>query len=293
MSTTPTAPAAALETVNREDPHFKAVVEPPTGWSFPSFRELWAYRDLIYFLGRRDVAARYKQTAIGALWALIQPMGLAAAFTVFLGILAGRPEFNGVPYPVFALAGMTIWLFLSTAVARGAGSTTDNTELIKNVFFPRLILPLAAVVSPLVDFVVAFAVLIVFMLFFGIVPAPTVVLVPLILALAFVTALAIGLWLSALAVKWRDVQHLVPFATLILLFISPVMYPLSEVPEAVRPIYAINPLTGVLEGFRWCLIPGTDPPGLLLLIPVFTSAVLLVSGLLYFHHREREFADDI
>ena len=287
------AESAEIEKREHADPHALAVIEPARGWSFPSFRELWAYRDLMYFLTRRDIAARYKQTAVGALWALIQPLGLALAFTVFLGVLAGRPKFDGVEFPVFALTGMTLWLFLSSAVARGASSTLDNSALIENVFFPRLIIPLAAAIAPVVDFAVAFVVLVVVMLAFGVEPSAAIVFTPLIVVLGFVTAIGLVLWLSALTVKYHDVQHLVPFMTLMLVFISPVVYPLSEVPEGLQPIYALNPMTAVLEGFRWCMLPNAEPPGLLLLIPVATSALLLLTGLLYFHRREREFADVI
>lgn len=267
--------------------------EAVAGWGFPSFSELWAYRDLVYFLARRDVAARYKQTAVGALWALLQPLGLALAFTVFLGIVAGRPSFEDVPYPVFAFTGMTIWLFLANAVNRGGTSTREGAPLIGKVFFPRLALPLSAVIPPLIDFVVSFSVLIVWMLAFGVEPSVRVVLTPLILVLAFVNAFGLAVWLSATAVKYHDVEQLIPFMTLILLFMTPVVYPLSQVPDAAQPLYALNPLVGVLEGFRWAVLPDTPAPGLLLLIPVTTAVLLAITGLLYFHRREREFADII
>ena len=268
-------------------------ITPAKGFSFPSLREIWGHRDLVYVLVRRDVAIRYKQTVIGAFWAILQPLLLAAVFTIFFGILAKVPSEAGVPYPVFAVSGMVMWLFFSAAMTGASQSTMANKELISKVYFPRVIIPLAAVVSPAVDFALGLVVVVVVMLLYGLTPEIQALLLPLLVLFALLTALGIGLWLSALHVKYHDIQHVIPFLVLVGLFITPIVYPFELVPEAVRPLYAINPMVGVLETYRWMLFSESPWPGAVMAIPVITSAVLLVTGALYFQRAERGFADVI
>lgn len=269
------------------------VIEPAKGFSFPSLREIWAHRDLVYVLVRRDVSIRYKQTAIGAFWAILQPLLLAAVFTIFFGILAKVPSEAGVPYPVFAVSGMVMWLFFSAAMTSASQSTLANKELISKVYFPRVIIPLAAVVSPAVDFALGFVVVVAVMLAYGLTPEIQVLLLPLLALLALSTALGIGLWLSALHVKYHDIHHVIPFLVLVGLFITPIVYPFELVPESVRPLYAVNPMVGVLETYRWMLFSESPWPGVVMVIPLITSIVLLVTGALYFQRAERGFADVI
>lgn len=267
------------------------VIEPPRGWRLPDLREVWEYRDLVYFLARRDISVRYRQTVVGAAWALIQPLAFATVFSLFLTLI-GRVPTDGVPYPVFALTGMSVWLFFSSSLSLTATSTVLSASLITKVYFPRLVIPLAAIVPPVVDFLVALVVLFGAMAVYGVAPSLNVVLLPAIFALAALTALGAGLWLSALAVRFRDVQQVVPFALQVGLFVSPVLYQLSLVPDRFQALYALNPLVGVLEGFRWALL-GTSPPGALLLIPLAASLLLTVGGLLFFSRAETRFADEL
>jgi lipopolysaccharide transport system permease protein len=246
------------------------VIEPARGWQAPNLRELWDYRDLAFFLVKRDVSIRYRQTLIGTVWAILQPLLLAVVFSVFLGHYAKVPSGANVPYPVFALTGMAMWLYFSQAMQFASDSTVNSRELIGKVWFPRMIIPLAAVLPPAIDFVPAF-----------------------IVALIVQLALGAGLWLSALNVRYRDVRLVVPFLIMIGLFVTPIVYPFDTVPDSVQPIYALNPLVGVLEAYRWMLFPDAQWPGALLLIPLATAAILLVSGAWYFTRAERDFADVI
>jgi lipopolysaccharide transport system permease protein len=275
------------------EPPVVSVIEPARGWSFPDLRELWGHRELAYSLARRDIAVRYKQTAIGALWAVAQPLALAGVFSVFLGLLAKVPSSTGLPYPIFALTGMTMWLFFAFAVTNISESTLSNQELISKVYFPRLLLPIAAATPAAVDFCVALVVLLIVASAYGIVPSVHLLLLPAIFALAVATAFGVGLWLSAVIVRYRDVRLLVPFMITVLLFMTPVVYPLSLVPEQLQPLYAVNPMVGVLEGFRWCILPGVSFPGWLLLIPTGVSLLLGATGVAYFHKAEQSFADVI
>ena len=268
------------------------VSEPPGRWALPSLREVWRYRDLVYLLGRRDIAVRYKQTALGAAWALLQPLILAGVFSVFLGVLVDVPS-DGVPYPVFALAGMTIWLFFVEAVTKAADSAVAGAQLITKVYFPRLVIPLAAAVRPAVDLAVAIVVLLVVAIAYGLEPGLPLFALPGMLALAAATALGAGLILSAAAVRFRDVAVLVPIAIQVLMFTTPVVYPLSLVPDDLQPLYALNPLVGVVEGFRWAVVPGIEFPGAVLAVSAGAAVLLLAAGLLYFARAERTFADVI
>jgi lipopolysaccharide transport system permease protein len=268
------------------------VIEPPRGWELPDPREVVRSTDLIYFLAKRDISVRYKQTAIGVAWAVLQPLLLAGIFALFLGQLADVPS-DGVPYALFALAGMTIWLFVSSATARCSESTIASADLISKVYFPRIAIPLAAVAAPVMDFIAAFVVLIVILVVVGEPPDAAVLLAPAVFALALAITLGIGLWLSALAVRYRDVSVLVPFLIQVMLFITPILYPLSLVPDAYQAVYALNPLVGVLEAFRWTVLNEASAPGLPLAISAVTGLLLLVSGLLFFMRAQRRFADVI
>jgi lipopolysaccharide transport system permease protein len=269
------------------------VVEPATGWRFPDLRQVWEHRDLLYLMVRRDISVRYRQSAIGAAWAMLQPLLLAVVFSLFLGYYADVPSAPGIPYPVYAVSGMVMWLFISGALGGVSSSTIASSTLISRVYFPRLIIPLAAVIPHLVDFAIAFVVVIGAMLVYGTAPSPLVVLLPVVTLVALTTVVGMGLWLSALHVRYRDVSQAVPFAILLGFFISPIMYPVTLIPAAVEPFYALNPAVGVLEGYRWTLFSGYDFPGAVLLIPLAASIVLLISGLIYFERMERSFADVI
>jgi lipopolysaccharide transport system permease protein len=269
------------------------VIEPARGLGFPDLRELWEHRDLTYFLVRRDLAIRYKQSIVGVLWAVLQPVLLAAVFSVFLGVLAKVPSESGVPYPVFALSGLVMWIYFATAVSRAADSTVASSDLISKVYFPRAVIPVAAVLAPTVDFLFAFVVLIGALLVYGIPLQSELLLVPLLVPVALGIALGAGLWLSALHVKYRDVNILVPFLVQVGLFITPVIYSFDLVPDNLKPLYAINPLVGLLETFRWMLFPETGFPGAIMLIPLAAGIILLVSGALYFRRSEQSFADVI
>ena len=269
------------------------VVEPASGWRFPDLREIWEHRDLLVMFVRRDLSVRYRQSVVGIAWVIMQPLLLAVVFSVFLGKYANVPSAPGIPYPVYAVSGMVMWLFISGALSASSDSTVGSSGLISRVYFPRLVIPLAAVIPSLVDFSVAFAVVIVAMLIYGTAPSVLIVLLPVVILVALTTVLGLGLWLSALHVRYRDVSQAVPFALLLGFFITPIMYPVTLIPAAIKPFYSLNPVVGILEGYRWTLFSGYDFPGLVLLVPVVASVVLLVTGLLYFERMETSFADVI
>ncbi len=265
-------------------------IRPSRGWSMPDLRELWRYRELLYFLVWRDVKVRYKQTALGAAWAVIQPFATMVVFSLFFGRLARVPS-DGVPYPVFAYAALVPWTFFANGLTLSTQSLVQSQNLLRKVYFPRLAIPSAAVLSGLVDFALAFAVLLGMMAYFGIVPGARVVWLPPLLLLALATSLGVGLWLSALNVRYRDVGHVVPFIVQFWLFATPVAYPSSLLGEPWRTVYGLNPMVGVVEGFRWALLGTDTAPGGALLASVLAAAALLVSGALYFRRMERSFAD--
>jgi lipopolysaccharide transport system permease protein len=267
------------------------VIEPPGRASWPDWRGVWARRELIYLLGRRDVTIRYKQSAVGALWAVVQPLSLAAVFSIFFGVLAHIDTGTDVPYPVFAILGMVTWLFFTAAISKVSMSMTSSSTLVSKVYFPRLVIPLASTLAPVIDFVIGFVVALIVTLAYGVVPSVQVVLVPLLVPIVLLVVLAFGLWLAALNVKYRDINNLVPFVVLIGLFITPIIYPFSHVPEAYQPLYGLNPMVGVMELMRWMVLPGFDFPAWLLGITFVESIVLLATGLLYFARAERSFAD--
>jgi lipopolysaccharide transport system permease protein len=266
------------------------IIRPSSGWRSLDLRELWQYRELLYFLVWRDVKVRYKQTALGASWAVLQPFLTMVVFSVFFGRLAGVPS-DGVPYPLFAFAALVPWTFFATGLTQAANSLVGSQELIKKVYFPRLAIPTAAVLASGVDFFIAFAVLLVMMAFYGYVPTIGVILLPALLALALVTALGAGLWLSALNVQYRDVRLTVPFLVQIWLFATPIAYPSSMLDGAWRTLYALNPMVGVVEGFRWALLGTEISPGPLIAVSAVAALCLLAGGALYFRRMENTFAD--
>ena len=266
------------------------VIEPARGWIALNLRALWEYRELLYFLIWRDVKVRYKQTVLGAAWAIIQPLVTMVIFSVVFGQLARLPS-DGLPYPIFAYTALLPWTFFASALGKSGTSLVSSAHLISKVYFPRLIIPISAAVGGAVDFAIAFVILLGMMAFYGIFPTAAVLTLPLFLLLALATALGVGLWLSALNVRYRDVGYLIPFLVQVWLYASPVAYSSSLIPERWRPLYGLNPMAGVVEGFRWALL-GTDwQPGPLIAVSVGAVVVILLSGALYFRRMEETFAD--
>lgn len=265
-------------------------IRPASSWSSIGLKELWEYRELLYFLVWRDVKVRYKQTALGAAWAIIQPVMMMVVFSLFFGYLAKVPS-DGIPYPIFTFCALLPWQLFAHALTESSNSLVANERLITKVYFPRLIVPIAAVLGGLVDFAVAFVILLVMMVYYGIVPTWAIVTLPGFILLAVMTALGVGLWLSALNVQYRDVRYTIGFLIQFWLFATPVAYSSSIVPESWRPLYGLNPMAGVVEGFRWALLGKSEPPGALLAVSVTVVILLLVGGLYYFRRMEQEFAD--
>lgn len=266
------------------------VIEPRRGLLHLDLGALWQYRELLYFLIWRDVKIRYKQTAIGVAWAVLQPLLTMVLFALVFGRFAGVPS-DGVPYPVFAYAALLPWYYFAQAVTESGRSLVGDAHLIRKVYFPRLVIPLAAVVRPLVDFALSFLVLLGLLVWFGIRPGWGVAALPVFVLLAMLTALAAGLWLSALNVRYRDVGHTIPFLVQIWLFASPVAYPLGLVPEAWRFLYSLNPMVGVIEGFRWALLGKGSPDLQAMAASSVAVLVVLFGGLVHFRLLERTFAD--
>ena len=269
---------------------FHIHIEPSRGWVSLKLRELWAYRELLYFLIWRDVKVRYKQTALGAAWAIIQPFFTMVVFSLFFGKLAKLPS-DGIPYPIFAYAALVPWTFFANGLNQSANSMVNSANLIQKVYFPRLVIPISAILAGVVDFGLAFLVLLGMMLYYGIYPTGAVVWLPLFLLLALVTALGAGLWLTALNVKYRDVRYVVPFLVQFWMFASPVAYSSKMLDEPWRTLYGLNPMVGVLDGFRWALLGIAQAPGLMLYVSAFASLAILVSGAFYFRRMEKTFAD--
>jgi lipopolysaccharide transport system permease protein len=254
--------------------------------------DLWEYRELLYFLTWRDVKLRYKQTALGAVWAILQPVLTMVVFSLFFGRMAKIPA-DGMPYPLFAIAALVPWTFFANGLAQSSSSLVTNAHLIKKVYFPRLAVPIASVMSGLVDFAVAFLVLLGMMAYFGYAPSVRIVFLPLFLLLALTTALGVGLWLAALNVAFRDIKYVVPFATQLWLFVTPIAYPSSLLPPHWRLVYSLNPMAGVVEGFRWALLGAKTSPGAGIAVSSVAAFLVLVGGALFFRRAERTFADVI
>ena len=253
-------------------------------------RDVWAYRELLYFLAWKDLKLRYKQTVLGAGWALLQPFATMVVFTVFFGRLGGLPS-DGLPYPVFTYAALLPWMLFAYVLTQSSQSIVVHQDLVTKVYFPRLLIVLAPLGVGLVDFGIAFTLLLAMMLWYGLPPGPAVLAVPLFVALAAMAAVAVGLWLAAANVRYRDVRHALPFFTSLWLLASPVAYPASLVPEHWRWLYGLNPMAGAIEGFRWALLGGRGVPLALVAASSTVTVILLVGGLAYFARVERTFAD--
>ncbi len=270
---------------------FTTLIEPTRGWAPLKLGQLWRYRELLYFLAWRDIKVRYKQTALGATWAIIQPVMTMVIFTVVFSRIAKVPS-EGVPYPVFAFCGLVPWTFFAYALTQASNSLVGSANLISKVYFPRLVVPIAASLAGLLDFGIAFMVLLVLMLFFHVLPAVAIVTLPFFVLLALAAALAVGIWLSALNVQYRDVRYTVPFLTQIWLYATPIAYSASGVHNtALHALFALNPMTGVVEGFRWALLGTRELDALSLSISTGITVVALVGGLFYFRRMEQRFAD--
>jgi lipopolysaccharide transport system permease protein len=265
-------------------------IERSRGWFSLDLRELWAYRELLYFLVWRDVKVRYKQTALGMAWAILQPFITMVVFTLVFKKVADLPS-DGLPYPIFVYTALLPWNLFAGAVTRSSASVVGQSNLISKVYFPRLIVPIAATVSGTIDFAVAFVILVGMMIWFGVSPTWGVLALPLFVLVALIAAVAIGLWLSASNVRYRDVGYITPFLIQLGIFVSPVAYPASMVPEQWRLLYSLNPMAGVIEGFRWALLGKDHPDFIAMTISAVIVAVLLFGGVLYFKRVERTFAD--
>ena len=265
------------------------VIRPSDGWISIGLKELWEYRELAYTFAMRDIRVRYKQTALGAAWAVIQPLMMMVVFTMFFGRLAKIPS-EGLPYPLFSYSALLPWTLFSEGITRSTNSMITNANIMTKVYFPRLIMPISGVISPLIDFIIAFVILIGMMFYYGFVPTINILWLPLFILLALMTSLGVGLWLSAFNVQYRDFQYTLPFIIQLWLFASPVVYPSNLLPEPYRLVYGLNPMVGVIEGFRWALL-GTNPPSALVAVSAVIVMALLISGAYYFKRMEKTFAD--
>ena len=267
-------------------------IEPPSGWAALELRELWLYRELLFFLAWRDIKLRYKQTALGAAWAILQPLLTMVIFSVIFGQLAKLPS-DGIPYPIFTYAALLPWQLFSFALTNSSNSLINSQNLISKVYFPRLIIPLASTLAGLMDFAIAFLVLLGLMAYYHITPTMAILYLPLFLILALLSALAVGVWLSALSVEYRDVRYIVPFLTQFWMYATPIAYASSLIPENWRLLYGVNPMTGVVEGFRWALLGIQTSGGSMILVSAAVVVVMFISGLYYFRRMENNFADVI
>ena len=267
-------------------------IEPSKGWVPLKLTELWEYRELLYFLIWRDLKVRYKQSVLGATWAIIQPFFTMVVFSLFFGKLAKMPS-DGIPYPIFSYAALVPWSFFANGLNQASNSLVGNSNLIQKIYFPRMSMPIASVSGGFVDFILAFIMLIGMIFYYGMVPTINVIWLPFFLMLAFITSLGASLWLSAMYVQFRDVRHIIPFLTQIWLFATPIAYPSSLLPEPWRTLYGINPMVGVVEGFRWALLGANTAPGPIIIVSSFTAMGLLISGAFYFRRMEKTFADVI
>ena len=266
------------------------VIEPSRGWVALKLGELWEYRELLYFLTWREIKVRYKQTALGAAWAIIQPLFTMLIFSLFFGRLAKVPS-DRIPYPLFCMAGLVPWTFFANGLAQSSNSLVTSSNLISKVYFPRLTIPLSAVLSGAVDFAISFVLLVGMMAFYHHAPPLRCVYLPLFFVLAFVTALGVGLWMSALNVEYRDVRYTIPFLTQFWMFATPIAYPSSLLHEPWRAVYGLNPMAGVVEGFRWALLGTNAAPGPMIAASSLAAVLILVGGAFYFRRMEKTFAD--
>ena len=275
---------------NEQPPSNVTEITPASGWAPLKLRELWTHRELLYFLTWREIKVRYKQTALGVAWAILQPLFTMLIFTIFFGKLAKMPS-DGIPYSVFALTALTPWTFFANGLTTSSNSLVSNANLITKVYFPRLAIPIAAVFSGAIDFLLSFALLMMYVLYRGYWPTWKILWLPGFALLAVVTSLGVGLWLSALNVEYRDVRYTVPFLTQVWLFSTPIVYPSSLMHEPWRTVYGLNPMVGVVEGFRWAILGSGRPPDAMFFVSCLAAAALLASGAFYFRRMEKGFAD--
>jgi len=276
----------------RDNLAIDTTIIPPSGWFDPKLGEVWDYRELLYFLVWRDLKVRYKQTAIGAAWAILQPFLTMIVFSLFFGALAHVPS-NGLPYPIFYFSALLPWMYFAGALQNASNTMVEHQRVITKVYFPRLLLPMAAVVSGMVDLAIGFVVFLAMMLYYGISPGRAILLLPVFVLLAVLTALGVGLWLSALNAIYRDVRYVLPFLVQFWMFASPVAYPSSLVPDRWRWLYGLNPMAGVIEGFRWALTGREAPPSLLLAASFVAVLVVGAGGVAFFQKMEGTIADVI
>jgi lipopolysaccharide transport system permease protein len=265
-------------------------IEPSRGWVHLGLGELWHHRELLYFLTWREIKVRYKQTALGVAWAVLQPLFAMLIFSLFFGRLGKLPS-DGIPYPLFVFGGLVPWTFFSNALTNSSNSLVNSAHLISKIYFPRLALPISSILSGLVDLALSFGLLLVIMAYYRVMPTVNVIWLPPLVLLASVTALGVGLWLSALNVEFRDIKHTVPFLAQMWMFATPIAYPSSLLPERWRTLYALNPMVGVVEGFRWALLGTGLRPGRIMLASSAAAVIILVTGAFYFRRMERTFAD--
>ena len=286
----PTEPltAVALGPDKERTPGF--TIRPSRGWVALGLKELWHYRELLFFLTWRDIKVRYKQTALGAAWAILQPLFSMVVFTIFFGRLAKVPS-DGIPYPLFSYAALLPWQLFAYGLTESSNSVVANERLITKVYFPRLVIPIASVLAGLVDFAVAFTLVVGLMVYYEVRPGWGVVMLPFFVLFATATALGVGLWFSALNVKYRDVRYTVGFIVQLWMLASPVAYSTTLVPARWRILYGLNPMAGVIEGFRWALLGKTPAPGAMSMVSALTVAIILISGLYYYRRVEKTFAD--
>ncbi len=265
-------------------------LRPSRGWSRLNLRDLWRYRELVYFLTWRDIKVRYKQTVLGAAWAVIQPLVNMVVLSIIFGNFANMPT-DGIPRPLFTYSALLPWGLFSKALSDASRSMLSNRSMITKVYFPRLIIPIASVLGGLADFAIQFVILLGMMLYYQYYPTAAIITLPFFILLALVTALGVGLWFSALNVLYRDVGYIMPFLTQLWLLVTPVAYSISVVPEELRWLYALNPMVGVVEGFRWALLGSVAPPSPMIFVSTVIAVVILISGMFYFRRMERTFAD--
>jgi lipopolysaccharide transport system permease protein len=280
----------AQTSITPKPPEEVIYLRPTRGWTSLNLRDLWLYRELIYFLTWRDVKVRYKQTVLGAGWAVLQPLVNMVILSVIFGGFA-KMDTEGIPRPIFTFTALLPWGLFAKALGDAGRSMLANRNMITKVYFPRLIIPLASVTGGLVDFAIQFIILIGMMIYFHYPPTPAVWTLPFFLLLALVTALGFGLWISALNVIYRDVGYILPFLTQLWMLLTPIAYSSQEVPEQWKLVYALNPMVGVVEGFRWALLGAEQPPGPMVIVSAVISLVVLITGMYYFRRMEKTFAD--
>jgi homopolymeric O-antigen transport system permease protein len=266
------------------------LIKPTSGWRSINLGEIWEYRELLLIFIWRDIKVRYKQTILGAGWAVLQPFITMVIFSIFFGRLAKIPS-EGVPYPIFSFAALVPWTFFANGLTQSTNSLIVRADLVKKVYFPRLILPISGVFGGIVDFFIAFIVLIGMMVFYGIVPTTNIVWLPFLLLLAFTTSLGVGIWLTTMNIQFRDIRYIVPFLVQAWMFATPIAYPSSLLKGHWKIVYALNPMVGVIEGFRWALLGTDTAPEKMILVSAIVSVIILITGAYYFKRVERNFAD--